>query len=128
MGSSLRVSTAFVHHGCLILIGMLSLGVPYHSWRITHAKHHASTAHLTQDQVFVPKTRKERKLPEFDPTQEDLAGSSVSEKVMSELWDALGDSPIGAVWGSISYLVRLKYISFIHVSHGCRRLEVGPCI
>lgn len=82
-----------------------SLGVPYHSWRITHAKHHAATAHLTQDQVFVPKTRSERKLPEFDPTQEDLAGSSVSEKVMGELWDALGDSPIGAVFGPASYVV-----------------------
>ncbi|TCD70165.1 hypothetical protein EIP91_004635 [Steccherinum ochraceum] len=82
-----------------------ALGVPYHSWRITHAKHHAATAHLTQDQVFVPKTRSERKLPEFDPTQEDLAGSSVSEKVMGELWDALGDSPIGAVFGPASYLL-----------------------
>ncbi|KZV80642.1 hypothetical protein EXIGLDRAFT_845379, partial [Exidia glandulosa HHB12029] len=28
------------------------LGVPYHSWRITHAKHHASTGHVYQDQVF----------------------------------------------------------------------------
>lgn len=91
------------------------LGVPYHSWRITHAKHHASTAHLSQDQVFVPKTRSERKLPEFDPSQEDLAGSSVSEKVMAELWDALGDSPIGAVFGAAGYLVCF---------HSCCRLPV----
>ncbi|KAH8104651.1 delta12-fatty acid desaturase [Cristinia sonorae] len=81
------------------------LGVPYHSWRITHAKHHASTAHLTQDQVFVPKTRSERKLPEFDPAQEDQSGSSVTEKVMAELWEALGDSPIGAVFGASTYLL-----------------------
>ncbi|KAI9184009.1 hypothetical protein H9P43_003062 [Blastocladiella emersonii ATCC 22665] len=33
--------------------------VPYHSWRITHGKHHASTNHMTQDQVFVPHTRDE---------------------------------------------------------------------
>ncbi|KAH9467225.1 hypothetical protein MJO28_000189 [Puccinia striiformis f. sp. tritici] len=33
--------------------------VPYHSWRISHARHHASTCHLTRDQVFVPKTRSE---------------------------------------------------------------------
>lgn len=82
------------------------LGVPYHSWRITHAKHHASTAHMTQDQVFVPKTRSELKLPEFDPTKETLDGSSISEQVMNELWDALGDSPVGATLGFFSYLVR----------------------
>src|SRR5882762_10285733 len=39
------------------------LGIPYHSWRISHAKHHASTAHMTQDQVYVPWTRSELKLP-----------------------------------------------------------------
>ena len=40
---------------------------------------------MTQDQVFVPKTRSELGLPAFDPTQEDLAGSSVSSEVMKEL-------------------------------------------
>ncbi|KAM5530569.1 hypothetical protein V8D89_015763 [Ganoderma adspersum] len=82
-----------------------ALGVPYHAWRITHAKHHASTGHMTQDQVFVPRTRSELGLPTFDPAKEDLAGSSVSEEVMNELWDALGDSPIGAVYGSLRYLI-----------------------
>lgn len=82
-----------------------SLGVPYHSWRITHAKHHASTAHMTQDQVFVPKTRSQLRLPAFDPKQETLDGSSVSEAVRNELWDALGDSPLGATIGFASYLV-----------------------
>ncbi|KAI9144489.1 delta-12 desaturase [Paraphysoderma sedebokerense] len=33
--------------------------VPFHSWRITHAKHHKSTGHLSKDQVFVPMTRSE---------------------------------------------------------------------
>merc|ERR1739848_883739 len=33
-----------------------ALLVPYHSWRISHAKHHAATGHMTRDQVFVPKT------------------------------------------------------------------------
>ncbi|KAI0661996.1 fatty acid desaturase-domain-containing protein [Cubamyces menziesii] len=82
-----------------------ALGVPYHAWRITHAKHHASTGHMTQDQVFVPKTRSELGLPPFDPSKEDLAGSSVSEEVQRELWEALGDSPIGAIYGSLRYLV-----------------------
>lgn len=62
---------------------------------------------MTQDQVFVPRTRSELGLPPFDPTKEDLAGSSVSEEVMKELWDALGDSPIGAIYGSIRYLVSI---------------------
>lgn len=82
-----------------------ALGVPYHSWRVTHAKHHASTGHMTQDQVFVPKTRSERGLPEFDGTKEDLMGASIAEEVMTQLWDALGDSPIGAVFGAGSYLL-----------------------
>lgn len=82
-----------------------SLGVPYHSWRITHAKHHASTGHMTQDQVFVPPTRTEVGLPAFDPKREDRLGSRVSEEVKRELWEALGDSPIGAVIGSAAYLV-----------------------
>lgn len=83
----------------------ISLGVPFHSWRITHGKHHASTGHLAQDQVFVPKTRSYLGLPPLDPTHEDPHGASISKKIMDELWDALGDSPIGACIGSATYLV-----------------------
>ena len=61
---------------------------------------------MTQDQVFVPSTRSELGLPPFDPTREDRLGSRVSAGVRKELWEALGDSPIGAVLGSVSYLVR----------------------
>ncbi|KAF9221503.1 hypothetical protein BS17DRAFT_711120 [Gyrodon lividus] len=82
-----------------------ALGVPYHSWRITHAKHHASTGHMTQDQVFVPKTRGQLGLPAFDPTKENIHGSSVSDEVKKELWDAVGDSPIGATLGAAAYLL-----------------------
>jgi len=81
------------------------LGVPYHSWRITHARHHASTGHMTEDQVFVPKTRSQLGLPPFDPTKEDILGASISDEVKKELWDALGDSPIGATIGAASYLL-----------------------
>ena len=83
------------------------LGVPYHSWRITHAKHHASTGHMTQDQVFVPSTRSQRGLPPFNPEKETLNGSRVSEEVKKELWEALGDSPIGAMIECAKYLVSL---------------------
>ncbi|KAK9239415.1 fatty acid desaturase-domain-containing protein [Lipomyces kononenkoae] len=34
-------------HSCLF--------VPYHSWRITHSKHHKATGHLARDMVFVPR-------------------------------------------------------------------------
>jgi hypothetical protein len=85
---------------------IISLGVPYHSWRITHAKHHASTGHMTQDQVFVPRTRSQRGLPPLNPNGENLIGTSISQEVMKELHEALGNSPIGAVLGPCSYLVR----------------------
>ncbi|EIW81347.1 oleoyl phosphatidylcholine desaturase [Coniophora puteana RWD-64-598 SS2] len=82
-----------------------ALGVPYHSWRVTHAKHHASTAHMTQDQVYVPKSRSQLGLPPFDPTKEDIHGANVSEEVKQELWEAIGDSPIGAALGCATYLL-----------------------
>lgn len=82
-----------------------ALGVPYHSWRITHAKHHASTGHMTQDQVFVPPTRSELGLRPFDPKRDDRLGARVTEEVKRELWEALGDSPVGATLGAASYLL-----------------------
>lgn len=35
------------------------LGVPYFSWKFSHAKHHKATGHLTRDMVFIPYTEKE---------------------------------------------------------------------
>lgn len=60
---------------------------------------------MTQDQVFVPKTRSQLGLPPFDPTKEDILGSSVSAEVKRELWEALGDSPLAAMLGAAGYLV-----------------------
>ena len=71
---------------------------------------------MTQDQVFVPRTRSELGLPPFDPSKEDLAGSSVTEEVKRELWEALGDSPIGAVYGSMRYLVSALRIGAIAIT------------
>ncbi|KAF8272230.1 fatty acid desaturase-domain-containing protein [Lactarius quietus] len=81
------------------------LGVPYHSWRITHGKHHASTGHMTQDQVFVPRTRSQWGLPAFNPDGENLLGSNIKTEVLKELHEAIGDSPIGTLFGSASYLL-----------------------
>ena len=88
------------------------LGVPYHAWRITHAKHHASSGHMTQDQVFVPPTRSELGLRPFDPSKEDLLGARVISEVKKEMWEALGDSPIGAALQSASYLVSFHTHNF----------------
>ncbi|KAF8601404.1 fatty acid desaturase [Ceratobasidium sp. AG-I] len=82
-----------------------ALGVPYHSWRISHAKHHAATSHCTRDEAYVPRTRSEKGLPALDAAKEDLSGGRVDEKVQEELWDALGDSPIGAAAGVFALLV-----------------------
>jgi omega-6 fatty acid desaturase (delta-12 desaturase) len=60
---------------------------------------------MTQDQVFVPRTRSGRGLPPLNPDGESLLGASIRKEVLKELHEALGDSPIGAVLGSGSYLV-----------------------
>lgn len=60
---------------------------------------------MTQDQVFVPRTRSQVGLPAFNPEKEDLYGASVSDEIKKEFVEALGDSPIGAALGAASYLV-----------------------
>ncbi|GAA5916350.1 uncharacterized protein JCM6883_002640 [Sporobolomyces salmoneus] len=71
------------------LVGLIIhsfLLVPYHSWRISHAKHHASTGNLEKDQVFVPKTL------------EQLGGGKKGKKVRVakgiELDELLEDAPM----------------------------------
>jgi len=71
-----------------------ALGVPYHSWRISHGKHHAATGHMSRDQVFVPWTRSEFKLPEFDENREDLEGRWIAESMRKELREAVEETPI----------------------------------
>lgn len=81
---------------------------------------------MTQDQVFVPPTRSELGLPPFNPDKEDRLGSRVSAEVKKELWEALGDSPIGAVLGGASYLVGLIIIiKFARNSSSAFSLEDG---
>ncbi len=61
---------------------------------------------MTQDQVFVPRTRSQRGLSPINPDGESLLGGSIRKEVMKELYEALGDSPIGAGFVSCFYLVR----------------------
>jgi hypothetical protein len=57
--------------------------------------------------VFVPATRSDLGLPPLDPAREDVLGSRVTEEVKKELWEAIGDSPIGAILTPASYLVSI---------------------
>merc|ERR1712137_427675 len=70
-----------------------ALLVPYHSWRISHGRHHAATGHLTRDEVFVPKTRSQLGL---GPVKEEgeLLGINLSKFRQDEFREALEDSPI----------------------------------
>jgi omega-6 fatty acid desaturase (delta-12 desaturase) len=62
---------------------------------------------MTEDQVFVPKTRSNHpyKVPAFNAEGEDLAGSTVTRKVQAELFEALGDSPLSATLWSTAQLL-----------------------
>lgn len=59
-----------------------ALLVPYHSWRISHSKHHKSTGNLQRDTVFVPKSKE---------TVMELRGW----KAISEVTE---DTPISTLW------------------------------
>jgi omega-6 fatty acid desaturase / acyl-lipid omega-6 desaturase (Delta-12 desaturase) len=82
---------------------------------------------MTQDQVFVPRTRSERGLSPLKPDGESLLGASISKEVMKELHEAIGDSPIGAVLGAGSYLVRTSEFVREGRNEYCPSSLVGPC-
>lgn len=48
-----------------------ALLVPYHSWRISHRKHHSNTGSCENDEVFVPVTRSQV-APTWNQTLEDM--------------------------------------------------------
>jgi omega-6 fatty acid desaturase / acyl-lipid omega-6 desaturase (Delta-12 desaturase) len=57
-------TVGFILHSALL--------VPYHSWRISHSKHHKHTGHVNKDQVFVPKTRSRLGLPSKDKDSQQM--------------------------------------------------------
>ncbi|KAL1637392.1 hypothetical protein SLS56_000530 [Neofusicoccum ribis] len=57
-----------------------ALGVPYFSWKISHARHHRFTGHIEKDLVFVPRT-----------VEEVAAKMGISIKALEELTE---DTPI----------------------------------
>jgi omega-6 fatty acid desaturase / acyl-lipid omega-6 desaturase (Delta-12 desaturase) len=80
---------------------------------------------MTQDQVFVPKTRSDRGLPPLDPSKEDILGASVVDEVKQELWEALGDSPLGATYGAATYLLAGWPMYLATNASGQRRYPAG---
>ncbi|MBW0543723.1 hypothetical protein O181_083438 [Austropuccinia psidii MF-1] len=78
--------------------------VPYHSWRISHAQHHAATGHMNRDQVFVPKTRSFLNL---DPLPINASKSqrdgNLSIKIFKKLDDLLDDAPF---WNLVNLILQ----------------------
>jgi len=83
---------------------------------------------MTQDQVFVPRTRSQRGLPPLNSDGESLVGTSIGNEIMKELHEAIGDSPIGAVFGAGSYLVRRLWTLLRRTEMKIRFSSLaGPC-
>jgi len=80
---------------------------------------------MTQDQVHVPRTRSQLGLPPLDPAREDVQGSTVTEEVKSELWEALGDSPIGAALNCFGMLLVGWPMYIIRNASGQKSYPVG---
>jgi omega-6 fatty acid desaturase / acyl-lipid omega-6 desaturase (Delta-12 desaturase) len=102
------------------LIFHSALLVPYHSWRISHGKHHAATNHMDRDQVFVPSTSDE---------YISANGVEVDEKAgvyrySSPLAEALEESPIGDLF-TIARMLLLGWPSYL--AFNIAGQNYGPC-
>jgi hypothetical protein len=86
-------------------------GVPYHSWRISHGRHHAATGHIHRDEVFVPRTRDQLGLPKLDEVKEDVEGFNVTAERQKELAEAIGDAPLFVLVNLIVQQVRRAPLS-----------------
>ena len=71
-----------------------ALLVPYHSWRISHARHHAGTGHMTRDEVFVPSTREERGLLPLHPANDDSPVETKNTTWGEWIGELLEDAPL----------------------------------
>lgn len=101
-----------------------ALLVPYHSWRISHGRHHAATGHLTRDEVFVPRTRKQLGYPEVEEEGEILGMKCVQDGNDTELRAyhvAVSLRSVRASFGRLSRTLLLWYattFSFNNFSAG----------
>lgn len=68
------------------LLGHSLLMVPYHSWRITHHRHHNYVAHMEKDTAFAP-----------DRAEEKLSSKTTEGGPLETLWESMEDTPIVAL-------------------------------
>lgn len=94
---TLNNSVGWVLHSALL--------VPYHSWRISHARHHAATGHLTRDEVFVPRTRAQKGLLPLKPADADSIDAQNVDATLSgnaeKVQESVAQSPVKEeeTWG-----------------------------
>ncbi|KAI8054670.1 fatty acid desaturase-domain-containing protein [Syncephalis plumigaleata] len=93
--------------------------VPFHSWRISHATHHAHTNHMTKDQVFVPKTRAQMGLQSVSTDNDD----STQEGEHHE--SILKETPI---YSCLSVLVMLLLGWPLYLFFNVSANEPGECV
>ncbi|MBW0515374.1 hypothetical protein O181_055089 [Austropuccinia psidii MF-1] len=88
---SINNAVGWVLHSALL--------VPFHSWRITHAQHHAATCHMNRDQAFVPYTRSQLNIspPNGASRKQQLEGS-LPPSFYEKMDDLLEDAPLWALW------------------------------
>lgn len=88
---SINNAVGWVLHSALL--------VPFHSWRITHAQHHAATCHMSRDQAFVPYTRSQLRLPPLTQksNKKEVEGS-LPPSFYDKLDDLLEDAPLWALY------------------------------
>ncbi|KAI9624957.1 hypothetical protein H4Q26_016524 [Puccinia striiformis f. sp. tritici PST-130] len=88
---SINNAVGWVLHSALL--------VPFHSWRITHAQHHAATCHMKRDQAFVPYTRSQLGLPPLAEgcSKKEVDGSH-SPSFYERVDDLLEDAPLWALY------------------------------
>lgn len=75
-----------------------ALLVPYHSWRISHGRHHAATGHLSRDEVFVPRTRSQLSMVPELKEEGEIHGMNISKQRQEELREAVNDAPLYILW------------------------------
>ncbi|CAB5200227.1 unnamed protein product [Rhizophagus irregularis] len=80
-------TVGFILHSALL--------VPYHSWRISHSKHHKHTGHVDKDQVFVPKTRSLLGLPLKDVDTPQMNHSVLEDTPFITLINLIGQQLLG---------------------------------
>jgi len=80
-----------------------ALLVPYHSWRISHARHHASTGSMERDEVFIPKTRSQVGLAPADVIAEQQQQVKKEQTTFEKVDDLLEDAPL---WNLFNVLVQ----------------------